>query len=169
MQNTVATKLGGILGGDNTLRQLQKEISGMELKKQSLISSVQYEIQTANQKIEGIIHQIGSEVYSLHIREIEIGDRLTPSFEEILSLKQFIAEREEKIKSISSRYDEEIGMLNSNVQMQSGQPQQTWAASAAYAPPAPSPTPGGAACQKCGAPFTPGQDMFCGSCGQRLA
>ena len=145
--------LDNILKKDDAAKKLQKEIEGIEFKKQSLISSVQSEIQGTKQKIENEIYQIGLNIYTRYVNGEYTDDALDAQFKGIISLNEVITEREAKIKEIAGRYDEELGMLKSNLDLMHSQ-------SAVVS--------GGAACSNCKNPYTPGKDTFCTGCGQKL-
>lgn len=162
----MANFLSNLLDRDNPIKKLQKEIEGMELKKQSLIASVQNEINRAKQLIDNTFYQIGSDVYKGRIDEENIDDKLAEHFNSIESFNTLIAEKESKIKEITSRYDEEIGMLNSHL----AQTQQQGAAPGSYmAIPSNTGAESGPTCPGCGKPYTPGSDLFCMGCGKKLS
>jgi hypothetical protein len=143
-------KLGGNKPDPNdpTIR-LQEEVRGMELKKQTLISSVQNEINAATQKMDAIFLEIGKESYSAHCNGTEFAPH--NSFEAIKAQEQLIAEKQAKIKEISDRYDEELNMLRTHL-------------SSAV------PTSGGdTSCGGCGKPYNPSVDAFCMGCGKKLS
>jgi hypothetical protein len=163
----MANFLGNLLDKDTPAKKLMREVEGMELKKQSLIASVQNEIQNARQKIDSELYQIGADVYGGHLNGVQVDDKLAAHFDAIASLESFIMERETKMRDIASRYDEEIGMLNSQLGIQ---PQA--APAGVFVPPMNQPAPSGGAmafCEKCGKPYTPGEDLFCMGCGAKLA
>lgn len=144
--------------------KLAKEVDGMELKKQALVSAVQNEIQAARQQINGILLHIGGDVYNAHKSGSAVEDKLAGQFDEIKALEDLIAEKNTKIEDISARYDDEIAILRTSLGTYT-------ATSQPDAAPAPAPAPasgGGAFCEKCGKPFTPGENAFCVGCGQKL-
>ena len=158
----MANFLGDLLGKDNPVKKLQKEIESMELRKQSLVSAVQNEIRSARQKIDNEFQQIGLKVYTSHKNNEQIDFSQTAHFGEIENLNNLIAEKEAKMNELAKRYDEEIGMLRahlSTITPQSNAP-KPWNAS-----------PGGSntVCVNCNNPYTPGVDLFCKGCGQSLA
>jgi hypothetical protein len=175
----MANLFGNLLDRDNPAKKLQKEIEGMELKKQTLIAAVQGEIQTARRQKDSELYQIGVAVYDAHINGTAVEDTLAGHYNGIASLEKLIAEKETKMQEIASRYDEEIGMLNTQLGFS---PQPQAAMPGMPLPQAFTPGPGvpfqqaqggstgaGAFCDKCGAPYTPGEDMFCAGCGNKLA
>lgn len=165
----MANLFGNLLDKDNPVKKIQKEIENTEFKKQSLIAPLQNEINVAKQKINQRLYQIGKEVHEGHMSGEGVGDRLTPHFDEIASLNVFIGEKETKIKEFSTRYDEELTILQANLSL-AGAPQaapQTQAYTGAGN--AAAPAGSGAFCVNCGRPFTPGEDLFCMGCGQKLS
>ncbi len=156
----MAGLLGNLFDKDNPVKKLQKEIESIEFKKQSLLQSLQNDINGANQKIDREFHSIGKAVYQGFINGEDTHDKLTGHYDEIASQKKFVDEKEAKIKEISTRYDEELSILRSNITVasQSAPQDQTQSKSES----------GNAFCIKCGKPYTPGVDLFCKSCGQKL-
>jgi len=155
-----------ILGSENPAKKIQQEIKGMELKKQTLILSVQNEIRAAQLKVDDELRQIGSIVYDGHIDGVQIGDKLGSHFNEITSIKEFIQGREAKIKEIVARYDEELEMLNSQLTMMAPK----IAAQAQAYTPSEAALQGGVVvyCDNCGKPYVPGKTAFCAECGKRI-
>lgn len=156
-------------------RNLRGEIERTEFKKQSIIAPLRNEILAAQQTIDRILHQIGTEVYNAHAGGQDGPEGLQAHFDAIGQQKSFIGEKEAKINEFAARYDEEINMLKANLNQmmaQYAQPQspQYPPQPAAPAYPAAPAQPGGgkAFCGSCGAPYTPGQDAFCGGCGNKL-
>ena len=128
----------------------------MELKKTTLISSVNNEIQTAQQQISNAQLQIGKSVYDAHLRGSDGAVDHSERFDEIKSLEKLIEEKEAKKKDIQSRYDDEIGMLRSSITIPSTPAQPNTV------------TQGGPTCSGCNKPYTQGVDKFCMGCGKGL-
>ena len=147
-------------------RKLLAEIESTEFKKQSIITPLQNEIRMEQQKIDHLLHQIGTAVYNDHVSGTETKTDLSTHFDAINGHKTVISEKEAKINEFANRYDEELNMLRANLNQMMG----------AYAQPAPAPmqnqaVAGGAAkafCGECGTQYTVGQDVFCGGCGNKL-
>jgi hypothetical protein len=157
-------------------RQLQREIEGMELRKNALITSVQGEITAAKQREASEFFNIGLDVYNAHLSGESADDKLAAHYDTLAEIRNLISEREAKMTEIANRYDEEIGMLRTQINAPPPPPQ---APAPAYAPqppqpgasifPQPAPVSSSRAfCEKCGAAYTPGADMFCSGCGARL-
>ena len=159
----MANLLDNLLGKDNPVKKLQKEIEGMELRKQSLVSAIQNEIRAARQKIDDELRQIGLKVYTSHKNNEPIDLDQIANFGEIENLNNLVAEKEAKKNEIEKRYDEEIGMMRAHLSTltpnANDQRQQNLSSGV-----------GGArvACPNCNAPYTPGVDLFCTGCGKSL-
>lgn len=149
-----------LIGGDSTTKRLQKEIKDMEFKKQNLLSVLQDEITKIQQKIDNIFYQIGAKVYKNHLSRITQDESLQVYYNEIASLKDSIITKEEKKQEIAARYDEEIEMLKTKLNLNS--PVNSAASAVEMSSQIPH-------CSKCGTPYTPGTDIFCGNCGQKLS
>ena len=138
---------------DDTEKKLLNEIESIKFKKQTMVMSIQGEIQSATAKRDGVFCQIGKLVYESKGTSTEGSSY----FGEIDALNALIKEKENKISEITSRYDDEINMMSKMLQQQ---PQQgaTMAVAAGQVP-----------CPQCGAGYTPGVDNFCISCGMNTA
>jgi len=154
----MAKFLGNLFEKDNPAKKLQKEIEGMEFKKQSLVSAIESEVRTVKQKIDKELYQIGLNVYTRYLNGTYSADELKEHFNEIKTHTAVIAEKETKIKEFSNRYDEEISILRSNPAFQNMQTKTVH-------PPA---AGAGVFCESCGKPYNPGEDVFCIGCGQKL-
>ena len=158
----MANLLDNLPGRETPAKKLQKEIEGMELKKQSLVAAVQSEVHAARRKRNDELCQAGLAGYQSHFNGVEVGDKLVTHFEAIKSLDELIAEKEAKIKDIASRYDDEIGLLKTQLGVMLSQPNRPNPASVLA---------GGGLddfCTNCGHPYTPGDELFCTECGQKL-
>ncbi|MCL2068668.1 MAG: hypothetical protein FWH00_02095, partial [Oscillospiraceae bacterium] len=111
----MANFLDSLLDKDNPVRKLQKEIEGVEFKKQSLISAVQGEITAAKQKIDNEILQIGGNIYTRYINGTYTDSELAAHFAAIDAGNNTIKENESKIAEIAGRYDEELNLLKMNL------------------------------------------------------
>ena len=140
-------------------RKLMAEIESTEFKKQSIAAPLQNEIRMAQQKIDQLLHKIGSEVYGAHISGAENAPDLKVHFDAISEQKTFIGEKEAKINEFASRYDEELNMLRANLNQMMGM--HAHGANAMGGA-------GKAFCGECGTQYNVGQDVFCGGCGNKL-
>lgn len=175
----MASRFGELFGfADSQTQKLQKEIINMEQKKGLLISAVEQEIQTYKQKIDGVFRQIGAEVYSYHMQDVDFENNLDKYFEEITALNNLIAEKETKIREITFRYDEEIGMLKSHLSVNDFQLTSTVpvnnnllssnANTSSNAGNVHLNTDNTSFCGNCGTAYVQDEDFFCMTCGQRL-
>lgn len=150
--------------------KLNKEISDLEMKKQSLIRSIQNEADGLNTQISNKFWEIGSLMYEQHVSGSDSVESFTGKFDEITGLRNTINDKLAKIKEISDRYDEEITLLkNLNPapaypQQPMQQPMQQQAAA-----PAEPIDPNAPRCKSCGTPFRLNVDAFCKNCGNKLA
>ena len=154
-------------------KKLQQEIESMQFKKQSLISTVQGEIQAAKQRINNVMLVIGQDVYANHTDGVDIEDKLAAHFKEIETQKGLITEKEEKTAEIAKRYDDELGMLIARLNtMQPPPPPPPPPQNMPMQPPPPQGNPqmagGSAFCTKCGKPYVPGVSAFCVGCGTKF-
>jgi hypothetical protein len=157
----MAGLIGNLIGRDNLAKKLQKEIEGMELKKQALLAAVTAEIQAAGQRKDNELYLIGSAVYKAHAAGVPAEAAISVHFENIAGLEKLMAEKEAKIQEIASRYDEEIGILTAQTEL-AKHPREPEPA------PAFVPVQSGPVCVKCGKAFNPEEDMFCIGCGNKL-
>ena len=145
---------------DEHTARIQKEIEGMEFKKQTLINSVGGEIKAAELQIKQLFQQIGALMYESHTGTPTDEGTLTGFYTQITQLKTLIVEKEAKINDISARYDDEIGMLRASI--------GTMAVPVTASTDTTPLTTGGAFCEQCGGAYTPGEDLFCPGCGSKL-
>jgi len=154
----MANLFGSTKGRDDNdpIKKLQVEIEGTEYRKQVLITCVQNEIQAERQKINNELYQIGVDVYENSANVQDVTEKIKAHISAIESYKKLIADKEGKIMEISRRYDEEVGILRTQMSM--------------YQSPVPQPyfSPG-ARCPSCGASYTPGVHLFCDGCGYNLS
>lgn len=164
----MANSLGELLGFTNSpMQKIQKEINGMEEKKILLISAVEQDVLMLKQKIDIALLEIGAKVYTCHIDSTDLGESLSGLFADVTLLEHMVAEKEDKIKEIANRYDEEIGMLRTHLPKPDLPPMLVPQPTTNYLP-----APDGvtmAFCENCGTPYVQGEDYFCMSCGQKLS
>ena len=158
---------------------LKKEINGMQLRKQSLLASVQNEMLMLEQQRSGVLIQIGNAMYTAHKENNDVpSDSLVPFYSQIDTLEQSVQEKKTKIDEISARYDDEIVMLTNSLNLVM-QPQMP-VPGAPGMPPMPGmpPLPGQVQpaispapqmfCNECGTKYVPGHNVFCEECGTKL-
>jgi len=145
---------------DEHTTRILKEIESMEFKKQTLINSVRGEIKAAELQINQLFQQIGALMYESHIGTPAEESTLTDFYTQITQHKTLITEKEAKINDITARYEDEIGMLRASIGA---------VAAPAIPPGGTMPAAGGGAfCEQCGGAYTPGEDIFCPGCGNKL-
>ena len=130
-------------------QKVTNDIRDLKGKKDTLILSIQKDIDNIKKTIADYYHGLGEKVYEAHINNSFDINEYTDVFESITSNKASIATKEKKISEIAERYDEEIDLLEKLVEDM------------------PKPQGGKEFCTGCGSPFTRGVDMFCINCGKR--
>lgn len=162
--------LDKVLGKDERERQLEKEIRSLELRKDSILSTINGEIARLQGERSNVLLAVGTAVYEAHKKE-EGQPELQTHWDKITELEKQIAEQEGKRDEMTLKYDEEIGLINANLAAYKA----SVAASANNGHAAPvnngyaaaAPAAGGKRCPECGAPVAEG-NVFCRSCGTKL-
>lgn len=144
--------LDKVLGKDAKERELEKEIRSLELRKESVFSAINGEIMRLQKVRTDVLLSAGTTAYEVWCKEQEKAD-LTKYWNEIQELENQIQEQENKKKEMGIKYDEEIRLINSNLNMhnENRMPVAT----------------NGAQCPKCGMAIKD-NDLFCQSCGTKL-
>lgn len=152
--------LDKVLGKDERERQLEKEIRSLELRKESILSTINGEIARLQGERSNVLTAVGTAVYEAHKKEEEQPE-LQAYWDKAADLEKQIAEQETKREEMTVKYDEEIRLINANLAAYKA----TAAAPAnnAYTAPAAA----GKRCPECGAPVADG-NVFCRSCGTKL-
>ena len=142
--------------------KIRADIFDLKNKKGTLVLSIQNDIKTIDNTVANEFRQIGEKAYEIYKSGENSLAGLEEAFARIDKYKDDRIVKETKIKEISERYDEEITLLEKLVPA-----------------PAPAPAPTGyqyantgaaqAFCMNCRAPYIPGVDGFCRTCGYRLA
>ena len=144
-------------------KKLLAEIERIEFKKFAILTPLQNEIRAAQQKIDRLLHQIGTLEYegqtNGHEDKEENKKDMQAHYDAIDAQKKLIAEKEAKIKEFANKYDEELYLLKSNLNHMNtpGQPLKRDAENS-----------GKAFCAGCGTQHAIGTDIFCGGCGTKL-
>ena len=128
------------------INKISSDIEDLKGKRQSLLRSLQNDIDEIESLMNQQFCQIGQKAYGLAEDGTDTLESLQADFE---SINRHRAEREGKLSKmadIAARYDEEITLLEKLI------------------PEAPA-TP---SCTACGAQYRPGRDIFCMSCGRKL-
>ena len=129
-------------------QKVTNDIRDLKGKKETLILSIQKDIDNIKKTIAEYYHGLGEKVYETYTDNSFDITTHTEVFDLITANKESIASKEKKIAEIAERYDEEIDLLEKLVEdMPKPQIKEF--------------------CTGCGSPFTRGVDMFCINCGKR--
>lgn len=123
--------------------KVKKDIADLRDKKQTLLLSLQKDIEIINGEMMAEFCRIGQKAYELKNADF------AALAEDFAKIDRFLASMDAKDKKkteISDRYDDEITILEKLVPAQSAS----------------------AFCMKCGKPYNAGTDSFCMSCGNKL-
>ncbi len=148
--------LNKILGKDEREENLKKEIKSLELRKESVLSSINGEIEQFRSEQRALFFEAGKYAYETWCEGKKQAE-LTSYWQQAQSLDEKIAVQEARKKEMSDRYDEEIQLIAGNLNVAAGN----------NAPAAASASSGTASCPKCGTPIADG-DLFCQGCGAKL-
>jgi len=131
-------------GPQPPLDEAGKAIWDIENKKHAITQASHNEQNAIMGQINEEYRKIGESSYTMNKEGSFELNKLTGFFEAIDGLNIALAEKEEKLADVLSRYDEELAILR------------------------PPPPPGQALCPNCGALYIQGETIFCGSCGYKL-
>ena len=129
--------------------KVARDIADLKGKKQTLLFSLQNDVEAIENEMKDEFCKIGQMAYELAAKGEDPMGALADAFATIDRCKQEQEAKAKKMTEIAERYDEEITILEKLV------------------PNIPVPV-APAACQKCGTPYAVGMDMFCKECGTRL-
>ncbi len=142
-----------LLGKDETEEKLKQEIKSLELRKESVLASINKEIGNRQAEQNTLFLEAGKHAYDIWSKD-EMQADLTDYWDKVQELADQIKEQEVKKKEMTERYEEEIKLIAGNLHT------GTHAA-------APTAASGSASCPNCGAAIADG-DVFCQSCGAKL-
>lgn len=143
-----------VLGKDSRVRELEKEIRSLEVRKSSVFASISGEINRLENERTNVLLAAGTKAYATWKEENQTAD-LLDFWNQIQTLEKQIEEQEEKRTEMGLRYDEEIRLIQRDLQMAQ---EATTSSSTATT---------GLICPNCGASIG-SDDMFCQSCGTKL-
>lgn len=145
--------LDKILGKDEREENLKKEIKSLEFRKQTVLTSINGEIASLQSEQRTLFLEAGEYAHDIWCKDEKQAD-LTSYWDQVQELTDKIAAQEAKKKEMTDRYDEEINLISSslNVAVKSTNSE---AAS------------GSASCPNCGSAIA-ADDIFCQSCGTKL-
>ena len=132
--------------------KITRDIADLKGKKQTLLLSLQNDVEAIENEMKEEFCKIGQMAYELAAKGEESLGALADEFAIVDRCKQDQEAKAKKMADIAERYDEEITILEKLVPNI----------------PAPAAPSGGSACPKCGTPCIAGVDMFCKECGSRL-
>lgn len=147
--------LNKILGKDEREENLKKEINSLEFRKESVLASINSEIVNLQSEQRTLFLDAGKYAYETWCENKTQAD-LTTYWNQAQELDEKIAVQKAKKKEMSDRYDEEIRLIASNLNMTVNN----------NAPAVPS-DPDSASCPNCGMAIADG-DIFCQGCGTKL-
>ena len=134
--------------------KLNKEISDLENKKALLEQAVMNEIGNLQTVISQLYTEIGQITHERFLKSDKIlTDEIFEKFDKIAELNESIEAKKVKIVDITSKYDEEISLLRGLA-----------AEGASIAVHSTTTT----LCKVCNTPYQADNDVFCGSCGNKL-
>lgn len=147
--------LNKILGKDEREENLKKEIKSLEFRKESVLASINSEITNLQSQQRTLYLDAGKYAYEIWCEDKTQAD-LTTYWNQVQELAGKITVQEAKKKEMSDRYDEEINLIASslNVAISSSAPVSSFGADSA-------------SCPNCGMAIADG-DIFCQSCGTKL-
>lgn len=144
-----------LLGRDEREEKLKQEIKSLELRKESILASINGEIANLQAEQRNILLEAGKygfESWDKDKKEVS----LVSFFEKVQELDGKIEAQETKKKEMTERYDEEIKLIANNLNfgsMNVGTPAVASGSSAS--------------CPNCGAGIA-SDDVFCQNCGTKL-
>lgn len=133
---------------DDRMTQLQGEIRSLQLRKDSVISTLSNEIQELLNEKNKVLLQAGTKAYEGWKANSTVTETLEPFWKRSKEIESMIAEKEKKREEMAARYDEEISLIQRNV----------------YVPTA---VAGKCLCPNCNAPIDEGY-VFCEKCGSKI-
>lgn len=142
-----------LLGRDDREEKLKQEIKSLELRKESVLASINGEISNLQVEQRNILLEAGKFGYETWCKD-KVQTNLVSYFEKVQELDGKIQEQETKKKEMTDRYDEEIKLIANNLNPVSVNVETTVVG-------------GSASCPNCGAGIT-NDDVFCQNCGTKL-
>ena len=143
-----------LLGKDDREEKLKQEIKSLELRKESILASINGEIANLQAEQRNILLEAGKygfESWDKDKKEVS----LVSFFEKVKEIDGKIEAQETKKKEMTDRYDEEIKLIANNLN------------SGSVSAGTPAVTGGSASCPNCGAGIA-SDDVFCQNCGTKL-
>lgn len=142
-----------LLGKDEREENLKKEISSLEFRKETVIASINNEIQSLITEQEKRFLDAGRYAYEVWCKDKTQAD-LTSFWNKVQEIADKIAVQETKKKEMTGRYDEEIKIISSSLNVTMNNIPLSISS-------------GMTTCQNCGTSISC-DDVFCQACGTRL-
>jgi len=142
-------KIDKMMNKDEKVGQLQGELNSLQLRKESIVSAIQGEISQLQNEKNSVFCKAGMKAYENWSQGNSDASGLAEFWNKVKELDQAIKEKQEKKAEMEARYDEEIGLIQTNLNL-------SMAAAS-----------GGKVCPSCKAVAKEG-DLFCEKCGTRL-
>lgn len=155
--------LDRVMGKNSRERELEREIRSLEVRKESVFTTINGEIERLQAEHTNVLLEAGTAAYDAWVQE-KVSADLSEFWNKIQELEQQIVEQEKKRTEMGDKYDEEIRLINRNLQMAASE------VSVSAAAPTTASTPfrgAGSHCSKCGAAIG-SEDVFCQGCGTKL-
>lgn len=145
--------LNRILGKNDREEKLRQEIKSLELRKESVLASINNEIIKLQSEQNSLFLDAGKYAYDIWSKD-KLQTDLSSYWDKVQELDDRIKEQEAKKKEMTERYDEEIELISNN--LNNGMREGTSTDDS-----------GMASCPHCGATIA-SDDIFCQSCGKKL-
>ena len=139
--------------GDEKENQLKQEIKSLELRRETVFTSINAEIANLENQKRELFYTVGLRLYNAWTKKDEDSVKLEEYWEKVQELEKQIVAQEDKRKEMATRYEEEISMIRNTIAMNA-------------APATPTATVE-LRCPKCNGVVKP-SDVFCQSCGNKL-
>ena len=146
--------LDKLMGRNEREVQLQNEIKSLQLRKQSVVTALSNEQAQLQRERMSVLLEAGEKGFANWCANLDENTGLESFWKKVQELDKEIAEKEEKKTSMVARYDEEIQLIQSDLNVVSPATRATVAAASGK-------------CPKCGKPVA-SNDVFCESCGAKL-
>lgn len=155
MEETNMALLDKLLGRDEREENLKKELQSLELRKASVFSTIDGEISRLQNEKQNVLLAAGSTAYDSWCKD-QTHANLMEYWTKIQELEKAIVEQEAKKEEMGNRYDEEIRLISSNLNIAN-----------TTTPISATSISGANKCPSCGAPIAT-DDIFCQGCGTKL-
>ena len=147
--------LNKLLGKDEREENLKKEIKSLEFRKESVLASIHSEIKQLKSEQKTIFLEAGKYAYEAWCENKAQAD-LTTYWNQVQELDGKIAAQKAKKKEMTDRYDEEIQLIASSLNIAVSSNASAVSSDA-----------DSASCPNCGMAIADG-DIFCQGCGTKL-